>query len=119
VPLLDLDQDSFSRALGWDSNRTCASSKATAQDRPMSFRPNRSLTIDDHSQGAMTMKLTAMLFLTLDGVYQGPGAPDEEIGRPITSVYERADALLLGRVTWENSTWTRLLHRPRKLTVQA
>jgi len=67
----------------------------------------------------MTMKLTAMLFLTLDGVYQGPGAPDEdrrggferggwlaphsdgEIGRAITSVYERADALLLGRVTWE------------------
>jgi len=103
----------------------------------MSFRPNRSLTIDDHSQGAMTMKLTAMLFLTLDGVYQGPGAPDEdrrggferggwvaphsdeEIGRSITSVYERADALLLGRVTWENSTWTRLLHRPRKLTFQA
>jgi dihydrofolate reductase len=67
----------------------------------------------------MTMKLTAMLFLTLDGVYQGPGAPDEdrrngferggwlaahadeEIGRSITSVYERADALLLGRVTWQ------------------
>jgi len=65
------------------------------------------------------MKLTAMLFLTLDGVYQGPGAPDEdrrggferggwlaphadeEIGRAITSVYGRADALLLGRVTWE------------------
>ena len=65
------------------------------------------------------MKLTAMLFLTLDGVYQGPGAPDEdrrggferggwlaphadeETGRAITSVYERADALLLGRVTWE------------------
>jgi dihydrofolate reductase len=67
----------------------------------------------------MTVKLTAMLFVTLDGVYQGPGAPDEdrrngferggwlashvdeEIGRAITSVYERADALLLGRVTWE------------------
>ncbi len=65
------------------------------------------------------MKLTAMLFMTLDGVYQGPGAPDEdrrngfsrggwlaasadeEIGRAITSVYERADALLLGRVTWD------------------
>ena len=24
------------------------------------------------------MKLTAMLFLTLDGVYQAPGAPDED-----------------------------------------
>jgi dihydrofolate reductase len=67
------------------------------------------------------MKLTALIFLTLDGVYQGPGAPDEdrrggferggwlaphsdeEIGHAITSVYERADALLLGRVTW--SIW--------------
>jgi dihydrofolate reductase len=65
------------------------------------------------------MKLTAMIFLTLDGVYQGPGRPDEdrrggferggwlvshsdeEVGRFIASVYERADALLLGRVTWQ------------------
>jgi dihydrofolate reductase len=65
------------------------------------------------------MKLSAMIFLTLDGVYQGPGGPDEdrrggferggwlashsdeEIGRFITSAYDRADALLLGRVTWQ------------------
>ncbi len=65
------------------------------------------------------MKLSAMIFLTLDGVYQGPGRPDEdtrggferggwlashadeEIGRFITSMYERADALLLGRRTWQ------------------
>ena len=65
------------------------------------------------------MKLTATNFLTLDGVYQGPGAPDEdrrggferggwqashsdeEIGNAITSIYERSDAMLLGRVTWE------------------
>jgi dihydrofolate reductase len=67
----------------------------------------------------MTMKLTATMFLTVDGVYQGPGGPDEdrrggfdrggwiaplsdeESGRFITSVWERADALLLGRVTWD------------------
>ena len=65
------------------------------------------------------MKLTSMLFLSLDGVYQGPGGPDEdrrngfdrggwlapyghqELWEFITSVYERADALLLGRVTWQ------------------
>ena len=65
------------------------------------------------------MKLSALLFLSLDGVYQGPGRPDED-GRNrferggwvapygheehwefILSVYERADALLLGRKTWE------------------
>jgi len=67
----------------------------------------------------MTMKLTAMLFLAPGRRVPGSGAPDEdrrggferggwlaphsdgEIGRAITSVYERADALLLGRVTWE------------------
>src|SRR3954447_20173942 len=69
------------------------------------------------------MKLTAMVFLSLDGVYQGGGGPDEdrrfgferggwqspygddEEGQFITSVYERMDAMLLGRTTfeiWEN-----------------
>ena len=65
------------------------------------------------------MKLTALVFVTLDGVYQGGGGPDEdrrggferggwqapfndeETGRFITSAYERMDALLLGRVTWD------------------
>ena len=65
------------------------------------------------------MKLTASMMVTLDGVYQGPGGPDEDRrGRferggwtaayadekmwPfLTSWFERADALLLGRKTWE------------------
>jgi dihydrofolate reductase len=67
----------------------------------------------------MTMKLIATMMLSLDGVYQGPGGPDEdrsggferggwvaahadaEGGKFITSMFERADALLLGRKTWE------------------
>jgi dihydrofolate reductase len=65
------------------------------------------------------MKLIATMMLSVDGVYQGPGGPDEdrrggferggwvaphgdeESWRFITSVFERADALLLGRQTWE------------------
>ena len=65
------------------------------------------------------MKLIATEMLSVDGVYQGPGGPDEdrrdgfdrggwtapygdeETWRFLTSVFERADALLLGRRTWE------------------
>lgn len=65
------------------------------------------------------MKLTATMMLSVDGVYQGPGGPDEdrrggfdrggwiashfddETGEFVNSVFERADALLLGRRTWE------------------
>jgi dihydrofolate reductase len=67
----------------------------------------------------MTMKLTATMMLSVDGVYQGPGGPDEdrrggferggwtaahgdeETWRFVTSLFERAHALLLGRRTWE------------------
>jgi dihydrofolate reductase len=69
----------------------------------------------------MAMQLTAMVFVSVDGVYQGPGGPDEdrragfdrggwqashiddETGTFIRDAYERADAMLLGRVTW--SIW--------------
>ena len=65
------------------------------------------------------MKLTATMMVTVDGVYQGPGGPDEdrrggfdrggwttahaddEMLPFLTSMFERADALLLGRKTWE------------------
>jgi len=65
------------------------------------------------------MKLFASMMLTLDGVYQGPGGPDEdrrggfdrggwtaahadqEMWPYLVSMFERADALLLGRKTWE------------------
>jgi dihydrofolate reductase len=65
------------------------------------------------------MKLTASMMLTLDGVYQGPGGPDEdrsggfdrggwtaayadpEMWPILTEWFEQADALLLGRKTWQ------------------
>ena len=65
------------------------------------------------------MKLTASMMLTLDGVYQGPGGPDEdrrngferggwtaaygddEGWQFLTGWFARADAFLLGRKTWE------------------
>ena len=65
------------------------------------------------------MKLTASMMVTLDGVYQGPGGPsederggfdrggwtapygDEEGWRFLTLMFERADAFLLCRKTWE------------------
>ena len=65
------------------------------------------------------MKLTASEMVTLDGVYQGPGGPDEDRSggfdrggwtapfadaegwRILTTWFERADAFLLGRKTFE------------------
>ena len=65
------------------------------------------------------MKLTASLMTTLDGVYQGPGGPDEdrshgfdrggwteshadaEMGPFLVDWFARADALLLGRKTFD------------------
>jgi dihydrofolate reductase len=65
------------------------------------------------------MKLIATMMVSVDGVHQGPGGPDEDrrggferggwtapysdeqSWRHLTSVFERADALLLGRRTWQ------------------
>jgi len=65
------------------------------------------------------MKLIATMMMSLDGVIQGPGGPDEdrrggferggwaiaqsdeELSRFLDAMLERADGLLLGRKTWE------------------
>jgi dihydrofolate reductase len=65
------------------------------------------------------MKLIATMMLSVDGVYQGPGGPDEDrrggfdrggwtaayadadMGPFLVSMFDRADALLLGRKTWD------------------
>jgi dihydrofolate reductase len=70
-------------------------------------------------KGTATMKLTTTTFISVDGVMQGVGAPDEdrsggfdrggwttplwddEAGTFLTQVYERADAFLFGRRTYE------------------
>ena len=65
------------------------------------------------------MKLIASMMVSLDGVYQGPGGPDEDRSngfdrggwtaafadeeghRYLDAMFERADAFLLGRRTWQ------------------
>ncbi|MFE1754770.1 dihydrofolate reductase family protein [Streptomyces anandii] len=73
-------------------------------------------------------KLVSTIFVTLDGVYQAPGGPqedttggfahggwsfhygDDDFGRFITEVFDRAGAFLLGRRTYEifSSYWPRM-----------
>ena len=98
-----------------------------------------------HEKGTATMKLTTTTMVTVDGVMQGLGAPDEdrsggferggwqaplfdnEAGTFLNQVYQRADAFLFGRRTYEifagswgawadpgsNPIWTALNSRPK------
>ena len=73
-------------------------------------------------------KLIVLAFVTLDGVMQAPGAPDEDpsgnfsyggwvfpladddMGKIITDIFSRADAFLLGRTTYDifSAYWPRV-----------
>jgi dihydrofolate reductase len=96
-------------------------------------------------KGTATMKLTTTTMVTVDGVMQGLGAPDEdrsggferggwqaplfdnEAATFLNQLYERADAFLFGRRTYEifagswgawadpgsNPIWTALNSRPK------
>jgi dihydrofolate reductase len=67
-------------------------------------------------EGTMAMKLTTTTQVSVDGVMQGPGGPDEdergferggwahfdnEAGTAMDEIYQRADAFLFGRRTYE------------------
>src|ERR671913_1840911 len=100
-----------------------------------------------NEKGTAIMKLTTTTMVTVDGVMQGLGGPDEdrsggferggwqaplwdnEAGTFLNQVYERADAFLFGRRTYEifagswgawadpgdNPIWTALNFRPKYL----
>jgi dihydrofolate reductase len=108
-------------------------------------RPIRSDDDQINEKGTATMKLTTTTMVTVDGVMQGLGGPDEdrsggferggwqaplwdnEAGTFLNQVYERADAFLFGRRTYEifagswgawadpgsNPIWTALNSRPK------
>src|SRR5215210_119162 len=108
---------------GWAERRPCRGTLMSARydallARSMSF-PRIGGLIPQRPARSDAMKLTASMMVSLDGVYQGPGgrdedrrggferggwtAPyaDEEGWQFLTSWFERADAFLLGRKTWE------------------
>jgi dihydrofolate reductase len=111
-------------------------------------RDGRPIRPDDdqiNEKGTATMKLTTTTMVTVDGVMQGLGAPEEdrsggferggwqaplwdnEATTFLNQVYERADAFLFGRRTYEifagswgawadpgdNPIWTALNFRPK------
>jgi dihydrofolate reductase len=84
----------------------------------MIHRLDRRLTSEGHGW-ERAMKLTASMMMSLDGVYQGPGGPEEDPSGGferggwtapfgdaegwafLVAWFERADAFLLGRKTWD------------------
>jgi hypothetical protein len=81
-------------------------------------RSNRTTT-KPSEKGTATMKLTNTVQVSVDGVMQGPGGPEEdergrferggwahfdgEASTVMNEIYQRADAFLFGRRTYEIS----------------
>src|SRR5438477_1468538 len=72
-------------------------------------QPNHGQT---NEKGTATMKLTTTTQVSVDGVMQGPGGPEEferggwahfdnQAGTVMDEIYQRADAFLFGRRTYE------------------
>jgi hypothetical protein len=97
--------------------RACSTDRATTDEIGVGpIRPNDDQT---NQKGIATMKLTTTTFVSVDGVMQGIGGPDEdrsggferggwttplwdnEAGTFLNQVYQRADAFLFGRRTYE------------------
>jgi len=82
-----------------------------------SFDINRTMTNQPYEKGTATMKLTTTTQLSVDGVMQGPGGPeedergrferggwahfDDEASTVMDEIYQRADVFLFGRRTYE------------------
>jgi NAD(P)-dependent dehydrogenase (short-subunit alcohol dehydrogenase family) len=105
---------------------------------PVAVRSNQTTT-KPSEKGAATMKLTTTTHVSVDGVMQGLGGPDEdrrggferggwaiplfddEAATFVDQVYQRADAFLIGRRTTRSSpaTGARLRGRPQRWKIRA
>jgi dihydrofolate reductase len=117
--------------------------------RPLSNSTVGFARIDRTTKGVATMKLTTTAQISVDGVMQGPGGPDEderavferggwahfdnEAGTAMDVIYQRADTFLFGRRTYEifagswgtwddpgdSPIWTALHTRPKYVASSA
>jgi dihydrofolate reductase len=96
--------------------RFCGTDRARI-DEIGAARSDRRTTNQSNEKGTATMKLTTTTQVSVDGVMQGPGGPEEdergvferggwahfdnEAGTVMDEIYQRADAFLFGRRTYE------------------